>query len=359
MLKKLAESIRQLFFRSSDTYKLTSIGVLGASLSAQTVNHKTGELTGYVEALRRSYADALGVVPENIQQFAYGGNRLSDAGLILLDEVIDAKPDICILEPVVEDVSRGREITSADFLYVIRKLTENGILPIVFRVPLPLETNVASSDRYVLSGEICERYAIPLITSDLSKAIEAGMEFNGLHTLKDTAQFLAEELGKYLLSLNLNDAWRSLSAQNRLPVSKIKVVKLDDVGTTQWSTLSFQFSASQESHLVLLQKQNIGPFSPVLQIAVKGSDGQEVAHSLQSVWDRFCYYQRSSFVTLCNVDLPKGGGIITVEIANEYAPNYNSCKKFEGKWPNAQGRKIDPIGVIHCITQSDTSIRTL
>ncbi|KGM89513.1 hypothetical protein rosmuc_00104 [Roseovarius mucosus DSM 17069] len=58
------------------------IAILGASVSAQTITHNTGEVTGYAEVMRREHTGALGTCV--IKQFTYPGNRLSDGGLLRL-----------------------------------------------------------------------------------------------------------------------------------------------------------------------------------------------------------------------------------------------------------------------------------
>lgn len=156
-------NVAEGFLQKGGITEQEKIAVLGASLSAQTVNHKTGELTGYVEAFRRMSEVELGLPSENIIQFAYGGNRLSDAGLIRLEEVIAEKPSVCIVEPIVEDVSRGSEAGEAEYLHVFNKLVSNNILPLVLCVPLPLTDPITETQRY----KVCNPSIIRLILGSL------------------------------------------------------------------------------------------------------------------------------------------------------------------------------------------------
>ena len=56
------------------------MAILGASVSQQSRNHVTGEITGYSEIMRTSHAENLGF--SQINRFTYPGNRASDGGMV-------------------------------------------------------------------------------------------------------------------------------------------------------------------------------------------------------------------------------------------------------------------------------------
>ena len=324
------------------------IAFLGASLSAQTVNHKTGEITGYVEAFRQKYAKTLQINPKDIGQFAYGGNRLSDAGFIRLEELIKTKPDLCVVEPIVEDVSRGVEANELDYVHVFKRLIENNITPLVFCVPLPIDTKVLESPRYNFCYKVCSKYDIPMKTVDLSKAHAAGLVFKGLHTNNSTAEFLASQLSDFIQVTNSIAVQKNLS--NIDFKSCISIQELANSNTKNIRSISVDFKARKAGRLTLIQKQNIGPYSPILDISIsQESSNEKLIRKEKSVWDRFCYYQRSSYVTICDVQLEAGTGNILINISDK-KPKYTTCKKFEGNWPNLSELKLDPLGVITSIS---------
>lgn len=346
-VSRAISSIRPLFTKAKT--EECRIAVLGASLSAQTVNHKSGELTGYVEAFRRSFCKRLGVNPENIVQFAYGGNRLSDAGIIRLEDVIKFRPTICLIEPIVEDTSRGRDATDIEVEYVLRRLIEESILPVVFCVPLPLSLKVTSSERYKRCLTVCEKMGVPIKEVDLSPAVSRGLTFNGLHTVRETAEFLASELWNFLSGIDINKALKGLRYTKSIE-PLLSIERIAQEMNNAWESVQIDFNAESDGHLILIQKQNIGPFSPVLEVTVKDELNRMVQTSQVSVWDRFCYYQRSSYVTLCDVSLKKNNGSIVVQMSESATPDYQSCPKLKGKLPAIDQLRLDPIGPFFVIS---------
>lgn len=346
--------IRSIF--EPETKQDLKICVLGASLSAQTVNHKTGEVTGYVEAFRRKYSADFGVEDNGILQFAYGGNRLSDAGLIRLEELIRTKPDICILEPFVEDDSRGKDASTEVYIYVFQELLKAGIVPVVFGVPLPVTKNVALTARVKNCLEVCNRFNIPLKIVDLNLAIEQGITFNGLHTEREGANYLAAELRDFLENTDIKQQLNILKKTIKFSPSSIVIKELDETCEKAYRRLVIVYQAKVNTNIVLLQKQNIGPFSPVLKVTISASDnGTYNATAYKSVWDRHCFYQRSSFVTLCDVDSGLGEATLTVEISDRQ-PKYSECSKHSGSWPELNERKLVPIGPLVALTDDNVEV---
>jgi hypothetical protein len=329
------------------------IAVLGASLSAQTTNHKDGEVTGYVEAFRREYSSEYKLQPQDITQFAYGGNRLSDAGLIQLEALINSRPDLCIVEPIVEDTSRGREANEQDYLYVFKRLIENNIVPIVFCVPLPLTADILKSRRFVICRDLCLKYNIPIRTVDLSKATDDGLIFNGMHTVNSTAYFLASELNNFMREITFPPEGKIATNLN-LP-NNIKVQPINSFNNANILSISIKFRADRKGRLNLIQKQKIGPYSPIINITIISNKPDfEIHRDVKSVWDRYCYYQRSSYVTLCDLNIEAGDGIILIDIA-AVQPNYSKCNKYEGTWPNVHELRLEPLDIIYSISNCGMS----
>lgn len=336
-----------------------NIAVLGASLSAQTVNHKTDELTGYVEAFRRRCKEELALPPECVKQFAYGGNRLSDAGLIRLEDVIEAKPSVCIVEPIVEDVSRGSEAGETEYLYVFKKLIENNILPVVFCVPLPLNDEVTKSQRYKACKKLCDQYQIPSLSVDLTRAVESGIVFEGLHTKCESAAFVANALFEFVRALPIKQSLKRLQSLKSLPLSTYTFKRIDTEQICRWRSLQFTFNVDKPFRLKVIQRQNIGPFSPVLKISTIDPKTNAVTATRKvSVWDRYCYYQRSSFVILCDIELAELHGVVKLEVVDD-DPDYRKCSKFNGTWPLADERRLDPVSPLFILADCQIDVAEL
>lgn len=109
------------------------LAILGASVSAQSRNHVSGEITGYSEVLLLSHAKNLGI--SEIRRFTYSGNRLSDGGLIQSIAVRDYRPDYCIVEPNIEDESRGWAVTEDELKFIYKNIATSGARPINLFLP--------------------------------------------------------------------------------------------------------------------------------------------------------------------------------------------------------------------------------
>jgi hypothetical protein len=159
------------------------IAVLGASVSAQVSSD--GEITGYVEFFRREILEKSREV--EVKQFCYPGNRLSDAGIVMVSQIVDYMPDVCIVEPIVEDISRGVNSSNFDILYVYDKLINAGILPITLILPWP--ENNKELPAYRIIKEIHHKYPIRLIEFDLPDGFSRDDYFSGPHTKKAEGYF--------------------------------------------------------------------------------------------------------------------------------------------------------------------------
>lgn len=356
---RLISGVADILLRKKGISAHENIAVLGASLSAQTVNHKTGELTGYVEAFRQRCKKEFALPPEQVKQFAYGGNRLSDAGLIRLEDVIEAKPSICILEPIVEDVSRGSEAGDAEYLYVFKKLIANNILPVVLCVPLPLTDDVTETQRYKVCKRLCEQYHIPILSVDLTAAVDSGVVFEGLHTRSEGATFVANALFEFIRALPIKQRLKRLLSLKSLPPSSYTFKRIDTEQVSRWHSLQFSFRVEKPFRLKVIQRQNIGPFSPVLNISTIDPKTNVVMGTRKvSVWDRYCYYQRSSFVILCDIELAGLSGVVKIEVAAD-DPDYRKCSKFNGTWPLASERRLDPISPLFILADCQIDVSEL
>lgn len=99
------------------------LAFIGASVTAQGTHHQSGEITGYREILSKKIIENLAF--DTIRSFTHSGNRMSDGGLINLIEIINFKPDICIIEPLIEDKSRGDKVLIEEIYFFYEALLEH------------------------------------------------------------------------------------------------------------------------------------------------------------------------------------------------------------------------------------------
>ena len=59
-----------------------------------------------------------------------------------------------------------------------KKLIANNILPVVLCVPLPLTDDVTETQRHKVCKRLCEQYHIPILSVDLTAAVDSGVVFD-------------------------------------------------------------------------------------------------------------------------------------------------------------------------------------
>lgn len=306
--------------------------VMGASLSAQGRRHDTGEITGYTEHFI-AQADRLSTISSNIQKVTYPGNRLSDAGLIRMTDVLSKNPDICIVEPLVEDSSRGRWATPEEIFFVYESLISNGILPISFLVPLPEHLRVSQFPVYGPVMEISEKFGIPTLIADTKSIIEGGGIFKGVHTTEKSGALLADQLVEFISGIDTRALLKKV--RKITPFSPRLVMESYKMPWKPYKKLRIKVKPRCDGHYTLriIQRQCIGPHSPVLSINLTLQGGGSSISYETSVWDPFCHYERSSYVNLFPQALELEGAA-SVEIAvSERLPDYTSCRRDVSSWP--------------------------
>lgn len=332
------------------------IAVFGASTSAQSVAHKTGEVTGYVEVLRRQFQKRLRATA--IQQFCYPGNRLSDGGLVRIQDLLDWKPDLCIVEPLVEDYSRGRLASRDEILFIYDRLLSADILPVTFLLPYPARRTVDKWAGYKVVNEVCTSLGLPVIRVDLTGVEDMDAKFAGVHTTLAGAEIYArtfvrgmeERIGN-LEALRQRLAPLKGRLQPRLHQARIAVPRPEEQ-----RRMAFRMEATAAPvQLRLIQRQSIGVFSPMLQITLRPGDGGPDTVMQRSVWDPFCHYTRPSYVTLLDERLPADTALHIDIACSDEDPDYATCRREHIDFPRPEARHMKPMSDIHVL--SDAPVR--
>lgn len=352
------------------------VAVFGASVSEQRVNHKTKEVTGYVQMLRDRHQAAMGV--GEIRQIVYAGNRLSDGGLARLPEVEAYAPDICIFEPLIEDSRRGARPSEAEYRLVYRRLVAKGILPITLMLPIPKVRKASKSADYQKISGICRSYDLPIIDVTIPDDVDLEAGFNGVHTRSPGAALYAEQVHAGLMPF-LDSARRQdiiakahpKTVASRVPAfmrtlgsptgmaPKIRGVEMElTLGPAP--NARENGPARSQCKLRLVQQHRIGTFSPViLTKAVSRSTGTLADEVSVSVWDDFCHFTRTSFMTSGDLTLPVDASYrISLGIIDK-DPDYASCRRGQMDWPAANARQLQPTGPLFVISDTPFEARIL
>lgn len=320
--------------------------VLGASVSAQSVDHKSGRLTGYSEALKSKSCDDFPIA--EIERRTYAGNRLSDGGLLRLAEVVKLRPDICLFEPLIEDRTRGVRATDDEILFVYASLVDAGIVPITVMLPVPEQRHPRGNPEYARYDALCRKHGLPTVLVDLSD-LPSIAEYitTSPHTSEAGAHLYADQIIRGLVALGdparLMEAIHDLPQPTDIPLHVLRLSKVRRGGREGEMTFALQARSDAPVTARLVQLQRIGPWSPVIEMRCTG-DGEPPRTETLSVWDPYCHFERHSYVNLAVFTLTPG---TTVEIELRIAdadPDYSRCRRAVENWPTATERKLMPLG---------------
>jgi lysophospholipase L1-like esterase len=298
------------------------IAFLGASVTGQTHDRETGEVTGYVEAFRNDFAGALGF--EEVIVHAYSGNRISDAGLICAYDILKQKPDVVILEITIEDRSRGSDFTEKHLNHLCNDFISNGVLPIFLALPEPGERHPFSNPAHDIISRFTEAKGLPLCVIELPPSVQlCELYRDGVHTNRKGADLYASELAEYLRR-SIKSGWPRIKA-NPDP-SRFQIQSIQKTGSPEFRTITIQNRSSQQAggFLSIIQRKSIGKHSPVIEIEIVTRSGASLKSRL-SIWDPYCHYSRESFVKLAETDRLDFEKIV-ISVSSEL-PDYATCRR--------------------------------
>ena len=335
------------------------VAVFGASVSAQTVHHTTKEVTGYSEVLRRRWMQALGA--SELKQICYAGGRLSDGGLYRVGHVLGYQPELCLVEPLAEDVTRGRSLVEGEALFMYGSMLSRGILPFVVLLPEPVKRTARKWDTYALHVALCKRLGLPTVDIDISALERLDDYFIGLHTRLRGAELYAEAIARGVAALgDRRELVKHAHAAAMALPARLRQVVVETPTVTKIQQLVLRITPHRPGayRFRVVQAQRVGPFSPVLAIAASGqaSSGEEI----RSVWDPFCHYEREAYPVLDDRSVEAPGGPCTIGVVvSEIDPPYSDARHRVERWPAPAERALRPIGPIKVFSTLPVDVELL
>jgi hypothetical protein len=312
------------------------LAFLGASVTAQKINHQTGDITGYAEAFRVNHCLGLGFT--DAVNLAYPGNRASDGGMVRALEVRKYQPDYCIFEPNIEDFFRGSDILKDELMFIYQQIIAGGARPIALMLPDHVTLNPTTRPQYALHRSVCETLSIPMIEIDLRDVRDAASFLQNVHTTPLGAQFyakvIADRLGEILQS-----------TQSPLPTpesiqTKQDFIRLPKVAADRVTNIAIRIRTRNggPARIRIVQEQKIGPFSPMICADCNG----RVSHS--SIWDPYCHYERKAFSILFSGPVSTDADLRIAVIDTD--PAYEKCRREGIVWPVPSERYMKQVGDI-------------
>lgn len=337
------------------------VAVLGASVSAQSVHHKTRAVTGYVEVLRREHARTLGI--RELRGFTFAGNRLSDGGLIQAQAAAAWAPELCIVEPLVEDTTRGQSADEQEVNFVYETLLRAGVAPVALFMANAQHPTPNAAPSFALHQRVCQRLGVPIVALDLREVPDRATLFEGVHTTPPGARYVAGVLADALSRQTPGWTSRLVAEKALAPQPEVSVTRLPVPARTSVTRVVLHCERADEGDLGVrvVQPQRIGPHSPVLDLAWEiGPQGQAGRETQQlSVWDPYCHYERSSYVVLCPRRALAGREAVLTITRSETPPDYTRCRRPVEAWPAPQELALRPTGDLHVISRGGVSVKLL
>lgn len=334
------------------------VAFLGASVTQQFIEHQTGAPTGYTYFTELLLRDHFG---ESYSQeiFSYGGNRLSDAGILRVHEAIKSNPDICVIEPLIEDSSRGESLSHEVISYIYECLLKNNIMPVTLFLPSAycLEAAESSVCAYYISflkSVGLEDYKCVI---SLTKQESTSLLRDAFHTNSEGAKKYAGELAQFILSkfssgIDLSACMTQALAQISPSRFRINAIRCPRSIPFRKLSLNIHYpptlAKDSQDNLLMVQKQVIGPHSPVVKACL--SSPQEVCPYTTSIWDPYCHYKRDSYVTLARFkDIYAVDSKVHIEI-DKQMPDYETCRRPFHPPSGIEKLYIHPLSDIYLIS---------
>jgi hypothetical protein len=311
---------------------------LGASCTHQSVHHTTGAVTGYSEYIFRYFAPFYDI---NCNRLSYPARRFGAIAYALLSNFFDdvtPTPGVVVLELMVEDHSFGNLSDYSYYENLVKYIISHGALPVFFNLPhASINHPKRWGDKYEYVLRLAEEF--DLIVIDVAPLPEDSpcrdLYFNGPnHTKFLGAQYYASQ---FVANLNLIKAKLKTFHESRLPLSARNDSSISSSllqsGTSHFSesflkvemrSLSVRFDPiNTKLPISFVFDFCLGPFSPVLSYSIKNVRGNVLSHDNISLWDKYCHYERNSFVEFA-FDFPAGSSRLDLCISSTL-PRYDSC----------------------------------
>lgn len=271
------------------------VSVFGASVTQQDRHHKSNEITGYFPVLKDLLTNHM---PEcTVSRLSAGSSHFDGAGYVLLDEVLNTKPDLLLLDWHSTSLDSFDETLWASAIQKIEKAGVPTIILIFPRKTSALEGVVARNIEQAYSVEsnqikILNLYSLVGRTIDIQRDLR-----DEVHTTATGAQVYANLVFEYtknmldgkIRSLNTGEEPIRTAAANPVSVASYTIGS-DYVAARK---IQLELSNFDDNHIRIIADERIGPFSPVINLQTS----EEIERTI-SAWDSYCHYTRQTYGSL-------------------------------------------------------------
>jgi hypothetical protein len=307
----------------------------GASVTQQSKGN------GYVDAVR----DLMQQDSMVIRNLGMGGCHFNDAGYFNVEQVLEWKPTVCVLEWSTTGVGW---VDDRKMNNVLAGLARIGCVPCLLVLPSKANTENVRRAESQLAG-IAVAHGVPYL--DLRHIARlAGTLRDDVHTTLEGAQRYAASIRPWLRDItrrHMSGEFRGLLERLATLCSFGVPSKQPWDGTTHYGTeLRMPLKRIGSGPVSVAISTTVGVHSPLVDVVLEGG-GIHHASTL-SLWDRWSHYDRDLIRVLVDSQ-PKFPADATLELrvrVSTTAPDYQSCTRegidFTGpKWFNINALHLE------------------
>jgi hypothetical protein len=271
-----------------------------------SVTKQTGE-SGYIPKLKQlldgyAFIDSKG----------FGACHLDDAGFYMTNEVINASPDVCILE---WNTTGLNEFNSHKLRSILLEISSRNIpIGLLILPRIGNDTNITKNRPAEMQiHEISEKYGVPLLDLRFNLDLKNCLR-DDVHTNDYGADSYAQSIASWIRNTNFN---LSIFPQDWITLPKISINEGYEISKNKKIEIDFKIENYPISEICF--ELTVGP--SIVDIEVVTHD-QKIHKSFLDPW---CYYERNMIYSIWSNSKSYGSNNITI-IASEIEPNLSILK---------------------------------
>jgi hypothetical protein len=289
-----------------------------------SVTKQTGE-SSYISKVKK-YLDGTAL----IESKGFGACHLDDAGFYMTNEVINASPDICILE---WNTTGLNEFNPYKLRSILLEISSRNIAIGLLILP-QIGTNVAKNRPAEMQiYEISQNYGIPLLDLRFDFDLKNCLR-DGVHTNDYGADSYAQSIVSWIRNTNFN---LSNFPQDWIQLPKLSLIKNYEISKNKKIELDFKTESYPINEICF--ELTVGP--SIVDVEIVSSD-QKIHKSFLDPW---CYYERNMIYSIWSDEKSCVSHNITINIS-EIEPNFSILKSDYVR--DFENLKINIHGIFGC-----------
>ncbi len=259
-------------------------------------------------------------------KMGYGGEHLYPTASCHIDDVIGQRPNICILDWFDTGYKEISKSTKKSIENLIRKLSEiNSYIILFYHIRGDMDETRANFIDFV--DRICHHYQISSYHEKDALQQYVEIHLNDIlrdvvHTTSYGSQFLGKIFCDYFCKIPIKNKINSVNLPPKNNLYEVEKIKINS------EMIQGSFYVDEDGYYVFGKKASLnmnlnnkhflgirvkkGPYAPVIKVIIDGH-----TTLIYSIWDRWCYYERTSVEGIIDSS-PRSINIMISEIEPAY-----------------------------------------